>query len=147
MDSKYDYHIYMKVSEKQKKRIERLVLERLGKQPVHDSIMRKVVKTTVDVMVEEHSKRLRSAKAAMRCEGRFLGGAKAPFGWKLDANGKLRECPQEQAWIRRAREMHGDEKNPVSLRDIASAIQNAGHKISHTTVANMLRAKTLRSIG
>ena len=129
----------MGLSTEQKRRVTEHALQQLGKQAVHDSVLKKVVAAVVDAVDTEYRERLRTAKAKRRAEGRFLGGAKAPFGFRLGGDGKLRKCPQQQRWIRVIQKNSGQ----MSLRAIAAQIQADGFEISHTAVASILKAGTL----
>jgi hypothetical protein len=126
-----------------KRRIAELALKQLGKQPVHDSLLRKVVGVVVDAVEAENRERLQSIKARRRAEKKFLGGTKPPFGFRLGDDGRLVRCPQQQVWLRKIPKMANDGK---SLRSIAAEVQTAGFQISHVGVRNLLKASTMRSI-
>jgi hypothetical protein len=127
----------------QKRRVMELALKELGKQPIHDSLLRRIVGVVVDAVEAENSERLQALKARRRAERRFLGGAKPPFGFRLGDDGRLVRCPQQQVWVRKIPRMAEQGK---SLRSIAGEIQAAGFPISHVGVSNILKVSTMRSI-
>ena len=80
--------------------------------------------------------RVTQVKADQRNQGRFLGGPRAPFGYRVGEDGALVEDPSEQAAIVVIKSMKADSK---SLRAIATAVQAKGLQLSHTAVARVLR--------
>jgi putative DNA-invertase from lambdoid prophage Rac len=77
--------------------------------------------------------RVLGSKADQKKRGRFLGGT-APFGWRVVADGALVEVPEQQATIRKIRQLRQD---GLSLRAIAGRI---GGAVSHVTVKSILFA-------
>jgi putative DNA-invertase from lambdoid prophage Rac len=78
--------------------------------------------------------RIAQVKADQKARGRFLGGS-IPFGYHVEA-GELVSHEAEQLAIN---EMVTLKAAGKSLRAIADAMRAKGHKISHETVAAVLR--------
>ena len=81
------------------------------------------------------SERIKDAKRQMRAEGRLQGG-KRPFGYRVDANGKLHEDPREIPALSAMRELRAAGK---SYRAIAQALAEDGITVDHTTIRNILQ--------
>jgi putative DNA-invertase from lambdoid prophage Rac len=100
----------------------------------------KLVFTILSAVAEAERDRIRErikdVKADQRKRRRYLGGT-VPFGWRVGGGGELVEHPEEQAAIRRARELRGQ---GLSLRAIAGALNENGIRISHEGVKNILAA-------
>jgi putative DNA-invertase from lambdoid prophage Rac len=78
--------------------------------------------------------RIRATKRAQKARGEYLGGP-PPFGWRYDADRMLVEIPKQQKALKR---IHALRAKGMSLRKIADALAAEGHKLSHTSVANIL---------
>ncbi len=91
---------------------------------------------------ETISERTAQAKAEMRAQGVFQGGA-IPFGWRVNADRTLTAIPEEQATIARAHEL---KSQGLVLRAIASRLASEkrfarnGKPFAAQQVANMLKA-------
>ena len=71
--------------------------------------------------------RITQVKCDQKARGRFLGGTRAPFGFRAGADGDLVPDEAEQAAISRAKRMRGRGK---SLRHIAGKLAIDGHKLN-----------------
>jgi putative DNA-invertase from lambdoid prophage Rac len=78
--------------------------------------------------------RVQLTKADQKGRGRFLGGRK-PFGYTVGEAGELIEDAAEQKAILKAKRLR---KQGRSLRTIADALKQDGHRISHEGVARLL---------
>jgi DNA invertase Pin-like site-specific DNA recombinase len=81
------------------------------------------------------SERIKDAKRQMRAEGRSQGG-KRPFGYQVDADGKLRADPREMPALAAMRELRSAGK---SYRAIAQTLAEDGITVDYTTVRNILQ--------
>ena len=99
----------------------------------------KLVFTILSAVAEAERDRTREriaeVKRDQRARGRFLGGT-VPFGYRLDGNGELIAHEAEQEAIQEAKVMKA---RGASLRTIAEVLRAKGHKISHVSVARVLR--------
>jgi putative DNA-invertase from lambdoid prophage Rac len=80
--------------------------------------------------------RVSQVKSDQKARGRYLGGI-VPFGFRRGAGGELVRHEGEQAAIA---EMVGLRAEGRPLRAIRDAVRAKGLRISHTGVANVLRA-------
>jgi putative DNA-invertase from lambdoid prophage Rac len=86
--------------------------------------------------------RILEVVAGRRKRGLPLGGVRAPFGFKVDARGKLRRLRKEQSAIRLIKLLHS---RGYSLREIAQrVVRSRGLAVSHMTVQAVLRREALR---
>jgi DNA invertase Pin-like site-specific DNA recombinase len=81
------------------------------------------------------SERIKDAKRQMRAEGRLQGG-KRPFGYRVSADGTLREDPREIPALAAIRELRNRGK---SYRAIAQTLAEDGITVDHTTVRRILQ--------
>lgn len=81
--------------------------------------------------------RITQIKADQKQRGRFLGGARPPFGYAA-VDGALVPNEAEQAAIRQMKAMKAQGK---SLRIIAESVRSMGHHLSHVSVGRVLRDK------
>jgi DNA invertase Pin-like site-specific DNA recombinase len=99
----------------------------------------KLVFTILSAVAEAERDRIReriaAVKADQRARNRYLGGI-APFGWRVGEDGELTEVPAQQAAISTMRSLRAE---GASLRQIAAAMRDAGHAVSHEGVAGVLR--------
>jgi DNA invertase Pin-like site-specific DNA recombinase len=104
----------------------------------------KLVFTILSAVAEAERDRIRErvadVKADQRARGRYLGGI-VPFGWRVGVSGELIEVPGQQQAIRRMAEMRHD---GASLRAIAAAMSEAGHRLSHEGVKKVISASPYR---
>lgn len=120
-----------------------LILSDMGTQPVTSSGMGKLFFTLLAAMAEFERHRIRErtadGRAAKRRGGGYLGG-KAPFGYRIDGEGKtarLVEVPGEQAALETIRTCRAFGE---SLRATATCVkQQHGYKLSHTAIARIER--------
>ncbi len=100
----------------------------------------KLVFTILSAVAEAERDRIReriaTVKADQRQRGRYLGGV-VPFGWRVGEGGELVAVVEQQAAIERMRELR---QGGTSLRAIAAAMTKLGVPVSHTGVANALKA-------
>lgn len=82
--------------------------------------------------------RVRGIKADQRNRSRYLGG-KVPFGFSVGIEGQLVPMPEQQAAIRRMKQLKGKGE---SLRAIAAAMVKAGFTISYIGVRDVLGRAT-----
>lgn len=75
--------------------------------------------------------RIAQVKADQRSRNRFLGGARAPFGYAVTDDGALVELREEQAAIRKIKALRGD---GLSFRAISDALRADGISLSHVSV-------------
>ena len=98
----------------------------------------KLVFTILSAVAEAERDRTREriteVKRDQKARGRYLGGA-IPFGYRLDAQGELVPHEGEQAAIHEARVLRS---RGASLRTIAGALRDKGHKLSHVSVDRVL---------
>ena len=98
----------------------------------------KLVFTILSAVAEAERDRIRErvadVKADQRSRGRYLGGT-VPFGWRVGAAGELVEVPEQRLAIRRMAEMR---RGGASLRAIAAAMAEAGHRLSHEGVKKII---------
>jgi DNA invertase Pin-like site-specific DNA recombinase len=87
--------------------------------------------------------RIGQVKADQKARGRYLGGS-VPFGFRLVESGELVPHEGEQEAIRAIEAMRAEGQ---ALRPIADAVRAMGHKISHETVASVLRASRVAAGG
>jgi len=86
--------------------------------------------------------RILEVVANRRKRGLPLGGVRPPFGFKVDARGKLRPLRKEQSAIRLIKLLH---LRGYSLREIAQRIvRSRGLAVSHMTVQAVLRREALK---
>lgn len=78
--------------------------------------------------------RVQLTKTDQKERGRFLGGRK-PFGYSIGEGGELVEDAAEQKAIQKAKRLR---KQGKSLRTIADALREDGHRISHEGVARLI---------
>ena len=119
----------------------------------------KLVFTILSAVAENERERTREriseVKADERRKGRFLGGARAPFGWGKVPDTRvlngvtivkgytLEPDPEQQAAIARMIELHDE---GYALRPIAERIWNEMQiRISHAGVGNVLAAVARRA--
>jgi len=111
----------------------------------------KLVFTILSAVAENERERITEVTADERRKGRFLGGARAPFGLRkvpdtrvvngvtLVKGYTLEPDPEQQAAIRRMIELHDE---GYSLRQIAERIWDGMQiRISHAGVGNVLHAQ------
>jgi DNA invertase Pin-like site-specific DNA recombinase len=79
--------------------------------------------------------RITQVKRDQKARGRFLGGTRAPFGFRAGAGGALVADEAEQVAIAKARRMRGRGK---SLRYIAGKLATDGHKLNPESVRRLL---------
>jgi putative DNA-invertase from lambdoid prophage Rac len=88
--------------------------------------------------------RVQASKDDCRARGKFLGGT-MQWGHRLAADGKTLEVdPAMAPWLEKIARLR---RRGVALRKIAAAITRDGRKISHETVASVLRAQAAASNG
>jgi putative DNA-invertase from lambdoid prophage Rac len=80
--------------------------------------------------------RVSMAKADQKKRGRFLGGARPPFGFRANDNGDLVKDEREQAAIREIIKLR---RKGQPLRKIAEALAANGHKLSFVTVGEIVK--------
>jgi putative DNA-invertase from lambdoid prophage Rac len=113
----------------------------------------KLVFTILSAVAENERERTREriseVKADERRKGRFLGGARPPFGWRKAPDkqtGKgytLEPIPKQQAAIQRMQQLQAE---GLALRPIAERIrQELGVTISHAGVGKALAAAERRA--
>jgi putative DNA-invertase from lambdoid prophage Rac len=86
--------------------------------------------------------RISQVKQDQARRGRFLGGARPPFGWRVDGAGQLVEERAEQKAIARMVQLRN---RRVSLRKIAETVtKDTGLQVSHETVRQALERTTQR---
>ena len=79
--------------------------------------------------------RITQVKRDQKTHGRFLGGTRAPFGFRAGDGGELVLDEAEQAAIVRAKRMRGRGKN---LRYIAGKLALDGHSLNPESVRRLL---------
>jgi putative DNA-invertase from lambdoid prophage Rac len=79
--------------------------------------------------------RITQVKRDQKARGRFLGGTRAPFGFRAGDDGELVPDEGEQAAIGKAKRMRGRGK---SLRYIAGKLALDGHRLNPESVRRML---------
>ena len=79
--------------------------------------------------------RITQVKRDQKVRGRFLGGTRAPFGFRAGDGGELVPDEAEQAAIAKAKRMRGRGK---SLRYIAGKLALDGHRLNPESVRRML---------
>jgi DNA invertase Pin-like site-specific DNA recombinase len=92
--------------------------------------------------------RISEGKARQKAEGKFLGGPRAPFGWRratkegdgLVEDPKGEHLVQHKAEQKAIREIMRLRKKGEPLRAISAAMKAKGHQLSHEGVAGVLRA-------
>jgi putative DNA-invertase from lambdoid prophage Rac len=80
--------------------------------------------------------RIAEVKKDQRDRGRYLGG-KPPFGWRVGTAGELVPVPEQQAALKRMRQLRA---KGLALRSIATEMAAAGVQISHVGVKKALLA-------
>ena len=80
--------------------------------------------------------RIMQAKKDQRARGLHLGGP-APFGFRVE-DGMLISVPEQQTAIEDMKRMRAER---ASLRQIAAAMAERGHKLSHVTVKQVLEGR------
>ena len=80
--------------------------------------------------------RIMQAKQDQRARGLHLGGP-APFGFRVE-DGMLIPVPEQQTAIEDMKRMRAER---ASLRQIAAAMAERGHKLSHVTVKQVLEGR------
>lgn len=99
----------------------------------------KLVFTILSAVAEAERDRIREritqVKRDQKARGRFLGGTRAPFGFRAGDSGELVPDEAEQAAIARAKRMRSRGK---SLRYIAGKLALDGHKLNPKSVRRML---------
>lgn len=78
--------------------------------------------------------RISQVKRDQKARGRFLGGTRAPFGFRAGDRGELVPDEAEQAAISRAKRMRSRGK---SLRRIAAKLTSDGHKLNPESVRRL----------
>jgi putative DNA-invertase from lambdoid prophage Rac len=100
----------------------------------------KLVFTILSAVAEAERDRTREriteVKRDQRQRGRYLGG-KPPFGWRVGEAGELVPVPEQQAAIRRMRNL---KDQGFALRTIADTMTASGVQISHVGVKKALAA-------
>jgi putative DNA-invertase from lambdoid prophage Rac len=100
----------------------------------------KLVFTILSAVAEAERDRIRErvadVKSDQRARGRYLGGT-VPFGWRVGKTGELIEVPEQQRAIRSMAEMR---RGGASLRAIAGAMAQAGHRLSHQGIKKIIGA-------
>jgi DNA invertase Pin-like site-specific DNA recombinase len=100
----------------------------------------KLVFTILSAVAEAERDRIRErvadVKSDQRARGRYLGGT-VPFGWRVGKAGELIEVPEQQRAIRSMAEMR---RGGASLRAIAGAMAQAGHRLSHQDIKKIIGA-------
>lgn len=87
---------------------------------------------------ERIAERISDVKVNQKTKGRFLGGQRAPFGYRVGDNGQLVSDPDEQALVTR---MGALRHEGHSLRKIADAIKaDAGRNVHPETIKRALSA-------
>lgn len=99
-------------------------------------LMFTVLAACAEMERERIRERIRDVKRDQRARGRWLGGRRPPFGWRVGDGGILEEDEREQASLRVAREMHG---RGASLRRIAAVLRERGTPLSYQGVGKALR--------
>jgi putative DNA-invertase from lambdoid prophage Rac len=79
--------------------------------------------------------RITQVKRDQKARGGFLGGTRAPFGFRASDIGDLVPDEAEQAAIARAKRMRG---RGTSLRYIAAKLATDGHRLNPESVRRML---------
>jgi DNA invertase Pin-like site-specific DNA recombinase len=87
--------------------------------------------------------RITQVKRDQKSRNRFLGGS-VPFGFRRGENGELIPHEDEQKAIRAIEALRAEGQ---ALRPIADAVRAMGHKISHETVASVLRTSRIAAGG
>jgi DNA invertase Pin-like site-specific DNA recombinase len=90
----------------------------------------------------DHVRERISGRERYQPEGRRYLGGKLPWGYRLGDTGELVPIPEQQAALRRMRELRDQ---GLSLRAIADQMKTAGFSISHAGVKNALAAAAMRS--
>lgn len=100
----------------------------------------KLVFTILSAVAEAERDRIREriadVKKDQKRRGRYLGGRRPPFGYRVSEAGALEEIPEEMLAISHMKEMA---KQGKSLREIAIALNGQGFQITHATVGNILK--------
>jgi len=100
----------------------------------------KLVFTILSAVAEAERDRIRErisdVKKDQKRRGRYLGGRRPPFGYRSNEEGILEEVPEEIAAIVEMQRMSGEGS---SLREIATAMNKNGLRITHATVGNVLK--------
>lgn len=98
----------------------------------------KLVFTILSAVAEAERDRIRervtTTKHDQRERGRYLGGS-LPFGFRVGDDGELVEDPAQQAAIARIHSLHA---SGASLRAVAAAMREDGHRLSHEAVRAVL---------
>ena len=90
---------------------------------------------SVNVTVKGYGEAIRAGKAQKKKDGKYLGGP-IPFGYALDAEGRLQRDEQQQAIIA---EMQNLKRDRWSYRNIAKKLEEEyGLKFSHEGVRRIL---------
>lgn len=79
--------------------------------------------------------RITQVKRDQKARHRFLGGTRAPFGYRAGDGGELIPDGAEQAAIAKAKRMHAGGK---SLRYIAGKLALEGHRLNPESVRRLL---------
>lgn len=99
----------------------------------------KLVFTILSAVAEAERDRIRErisdVKRDQRRRGRFLGGARPPFGYGVGENGDLVAIPAQVQAIEEMVRLRG---LGCSFRQIAFAMRAAGHGLSHVGVKRVL---------
>jgi DNA invertase Pin-like site-specific DNA recombinase len=100
----------------------------------------KLVFTILSAVAEAERDRIREriadVKKDQKRRGRYLGGRRPPFGYRVNEAGALEEVSEEMIAISQMKEMAIRGK---SLREIAAALNGEGFQITHATVGNVLK--------
>lgn len=106
----------------------------------------KLVFTILSAVAEAERDRIREriadVKRDQKRRGRYLGGRRPPFGYRVNELGILEEVPEEIAAIALMKQMSSEGH---SLREIAVSLNSEGHAISHATVGNVLKRPDIQS--
>lgn len=95
----------------------------------------KALSVSENVKVKGHGEAIRAGKARKKKDGKYLGGP-IPFGFRLDADGRLQTDEKQQAIIV---EMQNLKRDRWSYRNIAKRIQEEHDlKFSHEGVRRIL---------
>ncbi|MGW9331228.1 recombinase family protein [Bosea sp. NPDC055594] len=99
----------------------------------------RLVFTILSAVAEAERDRIREriaeVKRDQRSRGRYLGGS-VPFGFVRSDEGELIPDVEQQSAVRLALQMKA---SGSSLRAIADALRQRGHRVSHVSVSRILR--------
>jgi putative DNA-invertase from lambdoid prophage Rac len=102
----------------------------------------KLVFTILSAVAEAERDRIRerisTVKADQKRRGRHLGGDR-PFGYRVEGEGKTAVLVPDEGEQALIREAAAARAQGASFRAIATQLSERGHKISHVSVARVLR--------